>query len=131
MRPTNVKVIGTGGIGLALLPNLCRFLNYENQKFPAVKVVLIDGDEFEEKNSNRQKFSTIGKKAVQTKEDLQNEFPRITFGAEPEFVDEDNVVGFIREHDIVLCCVDNHKTRKIVSDRACELKNVKIGRAHV
>lgn len=126
MSQTNVKVIGTGGIGLALLPSLCRFLNYENQKFPNVKVVLIDGDDFEEKNRNRQKFSSFGKKAVQTKEDLQNEFPRITFGAESNYLTDDNVTGLIRENDIVLCCVDNHKTRKIVSDRACELKNVTV-----
>ena len=126
MARTNVKVIGTGGIGLSLLPNLCRFLNYEVEKFPEPQVSLVDGDEFEEKNRSRQRFSRDGKKATVTAEELRDEFPRIIFFDHPVFVDEDNVVRFVREGDIVLSCVDNHKTRKILSDRALELRDVTI-----
>lgn len=123
---TKVKVIGTGGIGLALLPQLCRFLNYENEKFPQVELSLIDGDSFEDKNRNRQKFTNLGSKATQTANDLRNEFPRILIYDHPVYVDDDNVVRFMRDGDIVLSCVDNHKTRKILHDRAMELNNITV-----
>lgn len=124
MSKTSVKVIGTGGIGLSLLPNLCRFLNYEVEKFPQVSVSLIDGDEFEEKNRSRQRFARAGKKATVTAEELRDEFPRIMFFDHPVYVDDVNAVRFLREGDIVLSCVDNHRTRKILSDRALELRDV-------
>ena len=115
---TKVKVIGAGGIGLCLLPQLCRFLNYENKKFPEVEVSVIDGDAFEDKNRARQSFKNFGLKSTQTANDLREQFPRIVLYDHPVFVDEDNVVRFMRENDIVLSCVDNHKTRKILHDRA-------------
>jgi molybdopterin/thiamine biosynthesis adenylyltransferase len=121
-----IKVIGTGGIGLCVLPTLCRYVNYETDIFPEADVHLIDGDTFEEKNRNRQEFSEIGPKATQTADDLRAKFPRISFHDHATFVDEDNVIRFLREGDIVMLCVDNHKTRKIISDRACELKNITI-----
>lgn len=123
---TKVKVIGAGGIGLCLLPQLCRFLNYENKKFPEVEVSVIDGDAFEDKNRARQSFKNFGQKATQTANDLRDQFPRIVFYDHPVFVDEDNVVRFMRENDIVLSCVDNHKTRKILHDRAMELNNITV-----
>ena len=123
---TKVKVIGSGGIGLCLLPQLCRFLNYENKKFPEVEVSVIDGDTFEDKNRARQSFKNFGPKSTQTANDLREQFPRIVFYDHPVFVDEDNAVRFMRENDIILSCVDNHKTRKILHDRAMELKNITV-----
>ena len=121
-----IKVIGTGDIGLCLLPTLCRYVNYSVGLFPDPQVHLVDGDSFEEKNRARQGFSDYGNKASQTKANLEAEFGRITFWDHPTYIDEANVVRFVREGDVVLLCVDNHKTRKIVSDRACELENVTI-----
>ena len=123
-RFNRIKVIGTGGIGLSLLPNLCRFVQYETTKFPSPEVHLVDGDTFEEKNRDRQKFTQYGPKATATANDIRNEFPRLKVYDHPVFVDEDNVVKFLREGDLVLSCVDNHQTRKILSDRAEELNNI-------
>lgn len=125
-KPLKIKVIGTGGIGLCVLPVLCRYLNYNAEKFPDVQIGLIDGDTFEEKNRERQEFSELGPKATMTAEEYKQKFPRLFITDHPVYVAEHNVIQLIRENDIVLMCVDNHKTRKLISDRAEELKNVTI-----
>lgn len=123
---TKVKVVGTGGIGLCLLPTLARFLNFSVEKFNDVELSLIDGDTYEEKNRDRQDFDELGAKATVTANGLRNKFPRLNVYDHPIFLDESNIVRHIRENDIILLCVDNHKSRKMVSDRASELNNVSI-----
>lgn len=117
----NVKVIGIGGIGTCLLPVLIRFLNFNVSDS---SVLLIDGDHFEDKNRERQLFDHLGNKAEVTVERLQEQHPRIDLEARPEYVTDDNVVELIHEDDIVLLCVDNHATRKLVSDHCEELNDV-------
>ncbi len=120
-----IKVIGIGGIGCCLLPTLCRFLDfYENPGEEDKCVTLIDGDIYTEENESRQSFSRLGNKAEVTEDDLSEIFSSIIFNSVPHFVIEENIVGLIREHDIVFLCVDNHATRKLVSDRCEELNNV-------
>lgn len=121
----NIRVIGCGGIGTALLPTLCRFLNYHSKfKDQKIEVSLIDGDTYEEINRERQIFNAFGNKAEVTREDLQKQFPDIYFRAHPTFIDEDNVALMIRDEDVVMSCVDNHDTRKCLSDHCESLKNV-------
>jgi len=111
------KIIGTGGIALCLIDPLCRLLNYGSSaySFDEVDVALIDGDEFEERNKPRQKFGDRGNKAEVTKQRLEEEFFDINFRAHPAYVDEGNIGMFIGDGDVVFLCVDNHKTRKLVS----------------
>lgn len=125
-KPLKVKVIGTGGIGLCLLPTLSRFLNYSTEAFPSVDITLVDGDSFEEKNKNRQGFKELGPKASVTADQYREEYPRINFFDIPAYIDDYNVDQIVDENDIVLLCVDNHKTRKLVSDHASKLKNVTV-----
>ena len=124
--PLKIKVIGTGGIGLCLLPVLCRYLNFSGEKHPSVEISLIDGDTFEERNRERQAFDQVGPKATVTAIEYRDKFPRLTFWDNPVYVADNNVIQLIRENDIVLLCVDNHKTRKLISERAEELKNVTV-----
>ena len=124
--PLKIKVIGTGGIGLCLLPVLCRYLNFSGEKHPSVEISLIDGDTFEERNRERQAFDQVGPKATVTAIEYRDQFPRLTFWDNPVYVADNNVIQLIRENDIVLLCVDNHKTRKLISERAEELKNVTV-----
>lgn len=121
-----IKVIGAGGIGGCVLPVLCRYVNYAQDKFPNPEVSVIDGDSYEEKNRDRQSFSEFGPKATQTVNELRDKFGRITFWDHPVFVDEVNIVRHVRNGDIVLSCVDNHATRKILFERASELDNITI-----
>lgn len=120
---TKIKVIGTGGIGLCVLPVLTRFVAYEKNKFINPELHLIDGDTFEAKNAARQEFTEYGNKAEETAKNLRSKFGLPIF-AHGVFLDNDNIVRHIRENDIILCCVDNHNTRKIVAERVSELDNV-------
>lgn len=116
-----VKIIGLGGIGTYLVEPLVRYLSHQ---YDDVQVTLIDGDTYEEKNRGRQRFSKFDNKASVTSEELAAKFSKIHFKAKQEYLDDDNVTGIIRENDIVFACVDNHATRKVISDRCEELDNV-------
>lgn len=118
-----IKVVGCGGIGTCLLDTLCRYLNYSQK---SVEVSLIDGDVYEERNRERQIFEEAGPKATVTAERLKEQFQRIAFWDNPYYLTEENVISTIRNGDFVFSCVDNHKTRKLLSDRAEELDNVVI-----
>lgn len=115
-----IKVIGLGGIGKYLVEPLCRYLSHE---YDEAHVTLIDGDSYEEKNRCRQRFSKLDNKAAVTVEELTPLFPNISFRAKKQYLDDDNVTGLIREGDIVFACVDNHATRKMISDRMEELED--------
>lgn len=119
-----IKVIGCGGIGSWLVDPLCTLLAFS--PVPSIEVTLIDGDTYEERNRERQNFDEIGPKASVTASRLKDRFPRLQFWDEPTYLTEGNIISRIREHDIVAVCVDNHKTRKLISDRAEELDNVTI-----
>jgi molybdopterin/thiamine biosynthesis adenylyltransferase len=116
-----IKIIGAGGIGCYLVEPLARYLSFSEDN---VEITVIDGDSYEEKNRERQKFSECNNKAEETVERYKKEFPRIHFRSKAEYIVPENVISKIRENDTVLLCVDNHSTRKLVSERCSELKNI-------
>jgi molybdopterin/thiamine biosynthesis adenylyltransferase len=79
---------------------------------------MVDGDVFDETNSTRMLFSSFGNKATVVCDDLQEQVrPEfLTLVPVDEFVETDNLPRLIQEGDIVLLAVDNHATRKLVSD---------------
>lgn len=121
MNTKKVKVIGLGGIGSCLIDPLCRYLNAGKDY---AEVTVIDGDQYEEKNRERQQFHRCDNKADVTAERLQKDFPKLHVRSKGAYVTEDNVISLIREGDVVFLGVDNHATRKVVSDRCQELDNV-------
>ena len=120
----NCKVIGLGGIGCCLLPILDRFLQYRFDGPGQVAVTLIDGDSYTEDNRSRQIFPDWGNKAEAWSHRLSQATLSVVYRAQPVYVTGDNVVGLIREGDVVLLGVDNHATRKLVSQRCEELDKV-------
>lgn len=127
MDLTGVKVIGLGGIGSLLAGPLLRYLSYTHQATDPVEILLIDGDMYEAKNMERQvcNFDDLDEnKAQATANRLIGEFPALDITAMGHYVTPENVGDFVKEGDVVLMCVDNHKTRKQVSDYACTLQNV-------
>jgi hypothetical protein len=117
-----VKVVGLGGVGCAILPHLAVFLRSTGK---LVRLVLIDGDEFEAlSNSKRMIFHEVGNKAeVKGKEVRQTlgDACDVTTVAIPEYITKENIERLIRPGDIVFLCVDNHPTRKLVSDHIGQL----------
>ena len=109
-----IKVIGIGGIGCALLPHLARYLQAKGE---AARVTLVDGDAFETRNADRQAFSRPGNKAKVKATELAQQFEELSFRAVPEFVCPENVETVVGSGDVVFLGVDNHATRRLVSDR--------------
>lgn len=116
-----IKVIGLGGIGSYLAEPLSRYLSHSQEE---VEITLVDGDSYEDKNRNRQQFSGLENKARHTSLELATKFPNVSFKYKSEYLSDDNVYSVIRENDTVFACVDNHATRKLISDRCEELDNV-------
>lgn len=122
MPDYQIVVVGLGGVGTILVERLARFLNYSRDI--SSKILLIDGDSYEMKNYARQEFSEIGSKAEVKELELQMKFPRMRFMSENAFITEANVGNFIKDGSIVFMCVDNHKTRKIISNYCKNLKDI-------
>jgi molybdopterin/thiamine biosynthesis adenylyltransferase len=121
MSTKKFKVIGAGGIGGHLIEPLARYLSYAEG---SPEVTVIDGDVYEDRNRERQRFTANENKAEHTAALLKKEFPKIHVRFKSVYVTDENVISNIREGDVVFLCVDNHATRKLVSDRCEELDNV-------
>jgi molybdopterin/thiamine biosynthesis adenylyltransferase len=117
----DIKVIGIGGIGCALLPHLVRYLAVS--AVPA-RLTLVDGDAFETRNADRQAFPEAGNKAKVKAMELARQFEGLSFRATAEYVTPENVGRIIRSGDVVFLGVDNHSTRRLVSDHCQVLPEV-------
>ena len=117
-------IIGLGGIGSILSDKLSRFVNFKKDQ--ETWITLIDGDYFEEKNFERQEFFNLGNKASVKAAELSSRYEKIKYDNVPYFVDENLLPRVMGEGDTVFLAVDNHKTRKLVSDYAKNLKDITI-----
>ncbi|HEU5394345.1 MAG TPA: ThiF family adenylyltransferase [Candidatus Methylomirabilis sp.] len=116
-----IKVIGLGGIGCALLPPLSRYLYHAGT---GCRLTLVDGDAFEQRNLPRQGFRAAGNKARVKAEEVAQEFPGLSVRAVPEFVSAANAADVIQGGNVVFLGVDNHRTRKVVSDHCERLTDI-------
>lgn len=122
MSELYISLIGLGGVGSILAERLCRFLNYA--KDLDAEILMVDGDDYEQKNYERQEFTRLGNKADIKATELEMKYPGLRFDSFEAFIDEKNTEEVIKEGDIVFLCVDNHKTRMIVSNYCKELQDV-------
>lgn len=120
---TRFVLAGLGGIGSALLPPLAMFLH--SLQMP-LRLVLIDGDEYAPPDKARQAFGELGNKAdVKAAEWLKTLGPGdLTIVPVPQYLDEDNVADLVQSGDWVFLAVDNHQTRKLVSDHCRQLDKI-------
>lgn len=116
-----ISIIGLGGIGSVLSNTVSRYLD---SKKNYVKVNLVDGDDYENKNLVRQEFEMFGNKAIAKSSELSRKFQFIDFQHISEFITSENIGQIIKENSLVFLGVDNHKTRKLVSDYAKNLQDV-------
>jgi molybdopterin/thiamine biosynthesis adenylyltransferase len=117
-------IIGLGGIGSILSDKISRFSNFDKAR--KTTITLVDGDYYEEKNFERQDFYSLGNKAAVKANELRSRYENIDFESIPYFVDENLISKLIGEGNTVFLAVDNHKTRKLVSDYAKNLKDITI-----
>lgn len=130
-------LVGAGGIGNWLAAGLVRLLEW---KYPGSALIIVDGDNYEEKNKERQEFTKIGNKAVVKATELTPHFPNTTIIPIPKWVVSDDFKGvssdedspkitatqLIQENDVVFAVVDNFAARKIIFDTATRLNNVDV-----
>jgi hypothetical protein len=118
-----VKVIGLGGVGSVVARYAAVFLGSLGRD---VRLVFIDGDAFEVTNAARMCFATYGNKAEVMAEELASTTLEETMTPEAivAYVDEGNVAQLVRSGDIVLLCVDNHATRRLVGEHVATLERV-------
>jgi molybdopterin/thiamine biosynthesis adenylyltransferase len=107
-------------VGTRLSQVVCQYLAHQKTK---VTVTLIDGDNFEPKNADRQVFGKLGNKAEVTAERLVEEYPNLTISTKNRYVTEENAFVYIQENSVVFCCVDNHASRKLLSEHCAWLEN--------
>jgi hypothetical protein len=126
-----VVIVGCGGIGSWLAEALARTLEFQA---PGSAMILVDGDNYEEKNVERQSFDQIGNKAKVLRERVQKAVPNTFVVAKPAWVvpedavddldPEEAAVGKITagelmdEGDYVFAVVDNFAARKLILDSA-------------
>ena len=119
-----VIVIGLGGIGSLLVEPLARYLN---SKETCEKLLLVDGDTYSRSNLERQRISendlNYNKAEIQARK-LQSLFPKLSILAKPEYLSPKNASDVMVEDSAVFSCVDNHATRKLISDTAKRLKDI-------
>lgn len=118
-----IKLIGLGGVGSILARYLVVFLTALGRD---VRLLLVDGDEYVYANSTRVLFADYGNKAKVLRNELR---PRcmntnLSLVAVEEYVTPDNLDRLVRSGDICLLAVDNHATRKLVSDHCSGLAEI-------
>lgn len=141
--PKRFVLVGAGGVGSWLAEGLVRMLEY---KMPGSALVIVDGDNYEPKNKERQNFQGSGNKAEVLAAKLAPEYIE-TFVVpmakwvveqddgtdEPEIL-EDGTPGaskisakrLLDPGDVVYAVVDNYKARKDLCDAARELDDVDV-----
>jgi hypothetical protein len=119
----SIKVIGLGGVGSPVAQALVQFLGVSSRA--DTTLFLVDGDAYEDKNRERVVFHGGGNKAISKAHELSS----ICSGAlpivpVPRFVTPHNVHRLLGEHDVVFLAVDNHATRRSVSNRCRKMGDV-------
>ncbi len=120
-----VIVIGAGGTGSILLPQLARYLR--SQDFHG-KLIIVDGDTYSESNAERQLFalSKIGlNKAEYQNAAIVSQLPDMEDTVEflDEYIGKDDIDELVNDFTVVINCVDNNAVRKYVEDRCATLND--------
>lgn len=120
---TVIKIIGLGGVGSIAARYMSIFCAAQNVP---CKMVFIDYDSFEPKNSSRMFFGDYGNKAEVVRKELLPRFEdtQMSIIAIPQYVTSENVADLIREGDICILCLDNHNSRKLINAHCQTMKDV-------
>jgi molybdopterin/thiamine biosynthesis adenylyltransferase len=109
----DIKVIGIGGIGCALLPHLVRYLAASAD---AARLTLVDGDAFETRNADRQAFPELGNRPGEVTMEPTGAVRRAVVPGDRGTITPENVGRVIRSGDVGRSPgVDNHSTRRLVT----------------
>jgi hypothetical protein len=123
-----VLVIGLGGIGLPLTRAIATFLAGLCFAVDSltIRLVLCDGDGYQEDNAYRMDIPGLGNKAGVLGADLLERLAHPNFLVRwvAEYVTPANVGRLIQEGDCVLLACDNHATRHLIGQHCAGLSEV-------
>jgi predicted dinucleotide-binding enzyme len=123
LQGRSVKVVGLGGVGSPVAQALAQFLG--TSASPGTALYLVDGDAFEERNRARVAFDAGGNKAASKARELSSTCGgAVAIVPVTRFVTPHNVRSLIGDGDVVFLAVDNHATRRCVSNRCRKLRDV-------
>lgn len=115
---SRVAVVGLGGLGGTLVEWLARS--------GVGHLTLIDGDQFEEHNLNRQLLCTVNRlgtsKAKAAMDRVHAINSSLTVRAHAEFLTPENAVRRLDAHHVIVDCLDNISTRYTVEKAAKDMK---------
>lgn len=132
LEPRRMIVVGAGGVGGWLCEGLARMLEF---RIPQSALVIVDGDNYEPKNHERQSFQELGNKAQVKARQMAKFFPNTFIVPDSRWVvDEvkgevDGLVAasdLLAEGDVVYAVVDNFAARKAIFDAAREFDNIDV-----
>lgn len=120
-------VVGAGGTGGYLIPNLARQVSLQNkirrvENLPPHKITIIDADGVEEKNLTRQQFvlADIGKNKAEVMANRYGRAFELAIEYLPEYISSTEMLLGLTDNDshipVFIDCVDNNKTRAIMFD---------------
>lgn len=119
LATTTIAVVGCGGLGGTMAEEFARL--------GVGKLILVDGDKFEESNLNRQLFSTennIGTKKVEAaKKRLQAVNSEVKLVLVDDWFNEDNAKNIFKNADLVCDALDSIQ-RRIELEASCHKLNL-------
>lgn len=120
-------IVGAGGTGGYLIPNLLRQISLQNKILKASnprnqlhKITIIDADDIEDKNLTRQNFlhRDVGHNKAQVMAGRYGGAFGLEVDFVPEYIDSqemlERIVKSVSQIPVVIDCVDNNKTREII-----------------
>lgn len=115
LKDYKVCVVGCGGLGGYIIEMIGRL--------GIGHITAVDGDYFSESNLNRQILSNnlnlTKNKAVEAKKRMEKVNDLIKINPIEIFINKNNVLDILKEHDLVIDAVDSIETRFLLQD-ACE-----------
>lgn len=123
---TRIDFIGLGGNSFAPL----QFGLYASNALADAAFVLVDGKEYRPGHEDHEFFLRHGPKVVVQAGMLHSAYPSLSIIPIPLFVDRDTtertvaITEVVQDGDAVVLSVDNHETRRLVTEHAMTLPNV-------
>ena len=118
LKESKILVVGAGGLGCGALPFLAAA--------GVGSITIMDADVIELSNLARQvlyKTEDVGaSKALKSADALQALNPTIVIQGITENLTADNAAQFIGQHDLIIDCTDNFKTRYLINDTCVALE---------
>lgn len=117
-------LIGAGGTGSNFLPTALTYLHaYHTNTDPNWEMYVVDGDNYEYKNLERQLFDPafVGQNKADALVAQYDRYPLISV---PKFIGRDDLDDLISERSVVFIGVDNYSLRALLVEHAQKLKNV-------